>query len=623
MKVSPWGIAIFALLGLTIIIYYPALSGQFYLDDYQNLKSLSYISTQGYLQFILDGHAGPAGRPISLLSFALQHQQWPENPFAFKAVNLFIHLVSGLLIFLICKQLVSRLELSKNEKFALSAIAAGLWLLHPMHISTVLYVVQRMTQLSALFMLLGIFGYLHFRVGFRTTARVRDLAGMSICVGGGMVLAIFSKENGILLPLFLVVIETTIFSGMQRDPAWYKWAWVFLGLPLLMLAIYLGLNIDSVISSYSLRDFTISERLMTQAVVICTYVKNLVLPYYGLFSLYNDDFTISSGLLSPPTTLFAIASILFASIFAILTRKRFAVVSFAVLWFLGGHLLESSYISLELYFEHRNYIPSLGIFFFIGWIVVMAWRKFSSKLLLIVPVSGYFCLVLLTTFLELSLWNNPYQQAFEWARLHPASKRAQDNLASVYLKTGEIDKAMQVYDRLENSNPSDFYPKLRKIVVKNCIKKVSIDQEEWIYLLEQAKASKWDGYSSMAELDELVMNLQRDNCSQIGIVNIIFVIVALAYNPEYGHMRDELHVMATDLAVKIGDANSAIENINEAIRISSTPSRLMYKIKILMAMKSYDDAKISLGELKKLLSKSPGMRLVYNKFISETEKILM
>lgn len=623
MKVLPWGIAIFSLMGLTIIIYYPALSSQFYLDDYQNLKSLSDISTQGYLQFILDGHAGPAGRPISLLSFALQHQQWPDNPFAFKAVNLFIHLVSGLLIFLICKQLAAYLELSKNEKLALSAIAAGLWLLHPMHISTVLYVIQRMTQLSALFMLLGIFGYLHFRVGFRTTSRVWSLTGMSLCVGGGMVLAILSKENGIVLPLFIIVIEATMLSGMQRDSVWYKWAGVFLGLPLLMLVIYLGLNLDGVISSYSHRDFTMSERLMTQAVVICTYVKNLALPYYGLFSLYNDDFRISSGLLSPPSTLFAIASILFISVFAVLIRQRFAVLSFAVLWFLGGHLLESSHLNLELYFEHRNYIASLGVFFFIAWTVVMAGRKFSSKLLLAVPVAGYFCLILLTTFLELNLWNNPYQQAFEWARLHPASKRAQNNLATVYIKTGEIDKAIEVYDRLENSNPSDFYPKFRKIVVKNCINKIPIEQEEWIYLLEQAKVSKWDGFSTMVELDELIKNLQSENCTQIGVVNIIFVIVALAYNPEFAHMRGELHVMATDLAVEIGDANTALENINEAIRISPVPSRLMYKIKILMAIKSYDDAKISLGELKTLLSKSPAMKLVYDKFISETEKSLM
>ena len=43
--------------------------------------------------------------------------------------------------------------------------------------------------------------------------------------------------------------------------------------------------------------------------------------------------------------------------------RRRAMWSFGLLWYLVGHSLESSLLSLELVFEHRNYVPSFGILF--------------------------------------------------------------------------------------------------------------------------------------------------------------------------------------------------------------------------------------------------------------------
>src|SRR5690606_33752094 len=141
----------------TIAVYYPGLSSNFLLDDVNNLGSLALIPEQGLLNYILAGLAGPTGRPLSLFSFALQAGSWPDNPFAFKTVNLVIHLACGGLIFLICSKLAGYLQLGLPESLLFSLLVTAIWLLHPMQLTTVLYVVQRMTQLATLFILSGIF----------------------------------------------------------------------------------------------------------------------------------------------------------------------------------------------------------------------------------------------------------------------------------------------------------------------------------------------------------------------------------------------------------------------------------------------------------------------------------
>ena len=87
-----------ALLTVTGLVYWPALQGIFVLDDFENLKDLSEISTRGPAFYIFGGTAGPGGRPLSLLSFALQYHSWPADPFAFKLVNLVFHLINGALV---------------------------------------------------------------------------------------------------------------------------------------------------------------------------------------------------------------------------------------------------------------------------------------------------------------------------------------------------------------------------------------------------------------------------------------------------------------------------------------------------------------------------------------------
>jgi len=323
------------LLGLTVVIYFPALSSAFQLDDVNNLGGLAAVHENGILYFIFSGSAGPTGRPLSLFTFALQYTAWPDNVFAFKAVNLAIHLACGGLIFLICRKFAGYLKFNRGEKLTFSLVVTALWLLHPMQLTTVLYVVQRMTQLATFFILLGVFLYLHIRESYLRERQLKYLVWLGLAVWGCTLLGVLSKENGILLPLLLWVINITLLAGSTEDPVIQKWNRIFLGIPLAALIIYLAAGFDTVLSSYHLRPFSMTERLMTEAVILTEYLQHIVVPYPGAFSIYHDDFPVSHGLLSPPWTLGAIIIITFLIVAAVSYRKKLPVFSFTIFWFIS------------------------------------------------------------------------------------------------------------------------------------------------------------------------------------------------------------------------------------------------------------------------------------------------
>ena len=149
MQLSKISAGLITLLLITVYVYFPGLNSRFILDDFYNLQGLGDIQNQGLLYYVFgSGFAGPVGRPLSLLSFALQYQDWPLNPFAFKLFNLILHLLNGVLLFIFSLLLSRQVSLSMRQRYLFAFVVAGLWLLHPVHVNTVLYTVQRMTEIA-------------------------------------------------------------------------------------------------------------------------------------------------------------------------------------------------------------------------------------------------------------------------------------------------------------------------------------------------------------------------------------------------------------------------------------------------------------------------------------------
>jgi tetratricopeptide (TPR) repeat protein len=112
---------------------------------------------------------------------------------------------------------------------------------------------------------------------------------------------------------------------------------------------------------YSNRDFSLTERLMTESRVIWFYARSVLIPDIRQLALFHDDILVSRSLLDPPTTFISSLALAVTLATAILAREKAPVLAFGVLFFLSTHLLESTVLPLELVHEHRNYIGSWAL----------------------------------------------------------------------------------------------------------------------------------------------------------------------------------------------------------------------------------------------------------------------
>ncbi len=365
----PEVLALTLLLVLTTLVYWRGLGGPFVFDDYANIVANPGVQAeQGFWPAarlaLVAGDAGPLKRPLSMLSFLLNFRATGLDPFWFKLTNLGIHLLNGVLVWWFTRGLLDLTAGGERAgiRAALALVTTGAWLLHPLQLTSVLYVVQRMTSLSTSFVLLGLIFYLN--------ARRQHLAGrpaygqLWVAVPGCLLLASLTKESGALLILFAFALEVSLLRFKVATPGRWGTLNQFYGLllvlPLLAGAFYLLTHPIWFEQAALNRHFSVAERLLTQPRVLFLYVKILLLPVLSQLGLFYDDFPVSHDLLTPPATLAALLGLGALVVAALGLRKRLPWLTFGVCWFLAGHAMESSFIMLEMVHLHRNYLACLG-----------------------------------------------------------------------------------------------------------------------------------------------------------------------------------------------------------------------------------------------------------------------
>jgi hypothetical protein len=365
----------------SLLIYRQGTASPWLFDDHPNLTRNSLIkidvaSFDEWRTAALSTRSGPLGRPVAMVTFAANHAISGElSREAVKATNVLLHGVIGVLVYLLCAQLLGHLGWTQFRSLA-AATAAGIWLLHPLHVTTVLYAVQRMAQLSTLFVLLGLVVFVRYRRAWAVTgASAGEVLAAGFWLALLTALAALSKENGLLLPWLAVVVEICFFRGQwngETKPWLAGLGWSLLIVPALLLAALPFLSADYFAYRYSLQNFTLEERLLTQARALWHYVGWLVFPDVTHMALYHDDIPLSRSLFEPVTTLVSICGWILAVSLAVVLRGRYPLLLFAVLFFLVGHAMESSIWPLMLAFEHRSYLPSVGLFLLISAVIFQA-----------------------------------------------------------------------------------------------------------------------------------------------------------------------------------------------------------------------------------------------------------
>ncbi|HOX72163.1 MAG TPA: tetratricopeptide repeat protein [Dokdonella sp.] len=435
-KSVAWVIVLSAI-AITTSIYWIGLRGGFVYDDFSFVVGNAGIKVtlnnlQQWFAAIVSFPSGAhQGRWLGMLSFAFNHYFTGMDPFWFKLTNLVIHLLNGLLVFLALRALFrfhhANFQSSAKPSFnpaMVAACIAALWLVLPINLTAVLYVTQRLESLSNTFVLLGFWLYLR--------ARITEIDGprktifIWVCLIAATGLGAMVKESGILLPLYTALVEFVLTGFRLRDGRWNRRLLVLystlLALPLIAGLFWLGGWVDGT-RSFG-RSFDVPERLMTEARILFDYACWTLLPNLDALTLYHDDIQVSTGLLSPVTTLLSIFGIIVLLGVAFLKRRSMPLFALGVFLYFAGHVLTATVIPLLLAFEHRNYFPSIGLLLAcVSLFVIEGFRlrpRTSAAIFL-----GAFSFYAFTTALRATEWSEPFRLAMTEAAKRPRSPGAQ------------------------------------------------------------------------------------------------------------------------------------------------------------------------------------------------------
>ncbi len=437
-------LALGALLLLTTGLYFQGLSGPLFFDDGPAITGNGYLEFDGrefddWRTASLSSNSGPTHRPLAMGSIALNIvAAGGVDAFALKLTNLLIHLACGLLLYLFARGVLyrgfRRADSDVREWAAL--LAAGLWLLAPLHVSTVLYAVQRMAQLSALFDLAGLALFVYQRERWcRLGAGPGEIIATGLWLLLCTLLATFSKENGFLLLWLLPVVEVSLYRGRWacRDNAWLQGlGWAALLAPLALFAALMLLVPNSLVGGYAGRDFTLEERLLTQLRLLWQYIGWLLWPNINSMGFQHDAIALSAGWLQPVSTLLSGVAWIALLVASFLLRRRVPLLLFATLFYLVGHFMESGVWPLEMVYEHRSYLPSAGIFILLAaGLARLLWRLPLLRPRVSVSVIIAICSTLL--FLRVFTWSDGLRLSAVNVANHPDSSRSHFFLAESWL----------------------------------------------------------------------------------------------------------------------------------------------------------------------------------------------
>lgn len=571
----PW-LGFCLLAGLVFAAYYPGLHGPFLLDDWATLPSLGAYGPvnnfKAFVSYITSGIAGISGRPLALATFLIDAHHWPADPWPFKLTNVILQLLNGFLLAWLLARLTRFQGFDRRKAAWVGMLGAGLWMAHPLFVSTTLYVVQRMAMLAAFFVFAGLVCYVAGRERLITGRRKSAYLLMVTGIAGGTLLGFLSKENAALLPLLALVLEMTVLRKGAPDPSKpatvpsLTFRSIFLWLPTAFILAYLLWQLRDISTVVPSRDFSIGTRLLTESRVLVEYLYLLVIPHawtHGLFTVVP----LSRDLLHPWTTLPAIALILALLAGAFLVRRRWPVIAAAVLFFLAGQALESTTIPLELYYEHRNYLPAALLFWPLAiWFV----RGPGGRSLRYSSVVISFIVLLTLTGLRANLWGNPTRLSLTWMRLNPGSVRAVVMGANTLESLGKNRLAYQRLYIASHAHPNNISAALARVDAACRLGRATPDD---VRALIRAAGHDW---SRLHLLYESLSNRIGGNetCPGFGTDAIARIVTSAKNNPHYRGVHGasaKLYLLRGQLLLKTDHPDTAFLAFSSALKSRPSP----------------------------------------------------
>ena len=438
---------------LVFLIYSSNLEGPFVFDDGRNIRDnpairLTQLSWSGLKDAATKSPL--PNRPLAYISFALNYYFHSYRTVGFQLTNLMIHMLAGLFLYLFIKTTLGlpALQSRFGDSQWLPFIAVLIWLVHPLNTQSVTYIVQRMNSMASMFYILSMLCYARARLMQGPTARWLWAAA---CLMSG-VLALATKETAATLPCFLFIYEWFFFQDLSRK--WLKRHLPFLvGVFILFIVVsyvYMGGNpLAKILSAYEFRNFTLTQRVLTQFRVVILYLTLLIFPHPNRLNL-DYDFPLSHSLIDPVTTLLALSAIAGLLAWSAWLAKKDRLLSFCLLWFFGNLIIESSVIGLEMVFEHRTYLPSMLAILLAA---ILANRYLRSNFLKVAMICSITLVFAAWTYERNAVWSNAVSLWSDVVKKSPRKVRPHNNLGNALKNQGKIEEAIVHFNKALQINP--------------------------------------------------------------------------------------------------------------------------------------------------------------------------
>jgi hypothetical protein len=479
---------------LVVLVYCNTFNASWHLDDFQNIKQNKWITIDNlYPQTLLDTfRASYDGgeykqkkiyRPFPMLTFALNWYIGGEDTTVYHITNILIHILSAFFLYLAIRKLFQSPALknryTENLGYNAALFAAAVWAIHPIQTQAVTYIVQRMASMAGMFFIISIYLYLKGRLSNSAGYKKTIIYFTSFAT---YLMAVYSKQNTVLLPFSLILIEVLFFQSKEIFKIKKKFVlWSVLSFIIILLASFVFLDTDFyyLLEGYERRPFDLTQRVLTESRILCFHIFQLFYPISSVYSI-SHSFELSENLIEPVSTLFSVLFICFAIGAGLFYKRKYPELSFSVLFFFLNHLIESTVLPLELIFEHRNYIPSMFIFLPLSIIVFLFLENFKEAKVKYIFYSSSI------TALIIAVGLGTYTRNFDWLtdkdlwedalNKAPNNARPYHNLSGYYWNTHQYEefyelnkKALNLYmnrikdpEMISYSNISKFYLKKKE-----------------------------------------------------------------------------------------------------------------------------------------------------------------
>lgn len=573
------------LCALIALLYWPALSGGFIFDDYPIFAENDVVHIAGWhweaWQALWTWSHANIQRPLAMFSYALNYALGGST-FSFKVTNLCIHLLNAFLVLLVARRLINECcaaHAPKKVTFYWACGIATAWAVHPLQVSAVMYVVQRMELLGFTFTLLALLTYWH--------ARKRQLHGqyawpwLLLCAAL-IVIGYGAKETVILVPGYALLLELTLLRFDAPEPrirkAWkVAYATSVISTTVIFLAYFLPHYATS--SNYAWRNFDAWERELTQLRALCMYLGWSLLPLPKWLHFYYDNYPVSTGLFHPASTLLCGLVLLGVIALAIAMRRRRPLLALGIGWFFMAHALTSAPISLELVFEHRNYPALFGLSLAVADLVYLASQRIRSRLPIALALVFIVNLCFLTV-IRAATWGSPLQLAISLAESNPGSVRAAMDLARRYVAMSGGNPTSPLYARgireLQRAAqlPGESILPEEALLTQDALHPGQDPMPWWLSMQHKLETGPFipDNYHALYHL----MQLRLDNTQELDANQLAKAYdIAIARNPN----RISLHVQYADLLARALDAPAlAIQQWEQVVLLQKASPDYIQKL---------------------------------------------